>query len=76
MDRLKEKFVTLLTVTHPSEMYVIRGKLESEGIECFAQDELLDVSRVWSGVRLQILEGDLEKALEILRQNGYPDFKE
>ena len=36
----EEKFITVLTVTYGHEIAVIRGRLESEGITCFVQDEL------------------------------------
>ncbi|KAA6302398.1 MAG: hypothetical protein EZS26_001511 [Candidatus Ordinivivax streblomastigis] len=78
MDKSKEKLVTLLTFTYPSEMYVLRSRLESEGIACLAQDELtIQVNPLYSnalgGVKLQVLESDVERALEILREGGYMD---
>ncbi len=34
------KWITVLTFNLPQQMWVIRTRLEAEGIECFAQDEL------------------------------------
>jgi DNA-directed RNA polymerase subunit RPC12/RpoP len=71
-----EKFITLLTVTFPHEMAVIRGRLEAEGITCFAKDELtVQVHPFYSnaigGVKLQVLERDLHQAVEILKYAGH-----
>ncbi|MDR0811205.1 MAG: DUF2007 domain-containing protein [Paludibacter sp.] len=70
MDKSKEKLVTILTVNYPSDMYVIRAKLESEGIECFAKDEMtaqVFPTSAIGGVKLQVLESNAERALEILK---------
>ena len=37
---MTDTFVTLKTYTYPSEAYILRGKLETEGIVCFIKDEL------------------------------------
>jgi len=71
-----EKFITVLTVAFPHEMAVIRGRLESEGVTCFVQDELtVQVHPFYSnaigGVKLQVLERDLNQAVEILKETGY-----
>ena len=72
----KEKFVTVLTVTYPHEISVIRSRLESEGITCFIQDELtVQVNPFYSnaigGVKLQVLSRDLSQVTEILKEAGY-----
>ena len=71
-----EKFITVLTVTFPHEVAVIRGRLEAEGITCFVKDELtVQVNPFYSnaigGVKLQVLENDLKQAVEILKETGY-----
>ncbi len=71
-----EKFITVLTATYGSEVAVIRGRLESEGIICFVQDELtVQVNPFYSnaigGVKLQVRESDLEQTIEILKEAGY-----
>ena len=72
----EENFITVLTVTYAHEVAVIRGRLESEGITCFAQDELtVQVNPFYSnaigGVKLQVLSRDLNRAIEILKEVGY-----
>ena len=71
-----EKFITVLTVTFPYEVAVIRGRLEAEGITCFVKDELtVQVNPFYSnaigGVKLQVLESDLNQTVEILKETGY-----
>jgi hypothetical protein len=69
-------FVTIKTFTYPIDASIIRGKLESEGIECFIKDELtVQVDNFYSnaigGVKLQVREKDVEHAVEILKEGGY-----
>lgn len=71
-----ENFVTVKTFTYPHEVAIIRGRLESEGIECFVQDELtIQVNNFYSnalgGVKLQVREGDVPEAIKILKEGGY-----
>jgi ribosomal protein L37AE/L43A len=69
-------FVTVLTFTYPYEAAVIRGRLESEGIECFVRDEwTVQVQPFYShaigGVKLQVGKNDLPQTMEILKEAGY-----
>ncbi|MDD6210814.1 MAG: DUF2007 domain-containing protein [Bacteroidales bacterium] len=69
------KLVTIKTFTYPHELAIIRSKLESEGIYCFAQDELTAqvhpfYSNAIGGIKLQVREEDIEKAITILKENG------
>ena len=71
-----EKFITVLTTMFGSEIAVIRGRLESEGIICFVKDELTvqvnpHLSNAIGGVKLQVRESDLKQAIEILKETGY-----
>ncbi|HON51981.1 MAG TPA: DUF2007 domain-containing protein [Bacteroidales bacterium] len=65
------KWVTIQTFTYAHEAYIAQSKLESFGIETFLQDELTtQIIPVYSyatgGVKLQVHEQDVEKALKIL----------
>lgn len=71
-----DNFITVLTVTYPSELAIIRGRLELEGIECFVRDELTAqvnpfYSNAIGGIKLQVKESDLENAMIILKETGY-----
>ena len=66
-----QSLITIKTFTYPHEAYVIRGKLESEGIETFMRDEMtVQVHNFYSnavgGVKLQVREKDADHAREIL----------
>lgn len=81
-----DKWVTVLTTILPQQLWIIRGRLEAEGIECFIKDELTVqsynlYSNAVGGVKLQVLEKDRQRAVEILIELGYlkdepvrPDF--
>jgi len=69
-------FVTVLTRPYPQELYVIKSRLESDGIECFLKDELtVQSNNFWSnavgGVKLQVQEQDVKQAIELLKELGY-----
>ncbi|MDR2814047.1 MAG: DUF2007 domain-containing protein [Prevotellaceae bacterium] len=69
-------YITVFSFTYPSEVMIVRGRLESEGIECFVKDELtVQVNPFYSnaigGIKLQVKESDLEQAVKILKEVGY-----
>ncbi len=71
-----EDFVTIMTVTYPHEVAVIKARLESEGIDCYLKDEMSVqvynlASNAMGGVKLQVREKDREDALTILQEAGY-----
>ena len=75
IDIMDDKLITVLTVTYPHEFVVIRGRLESEGIECFVQDELIVqvnpfYSNALGGIKLQVRESDYSQAVEIIGQDA------
>lgn len=66
------KFVTVATFTYPQEAYVIKSRLEAEGIPVFLKNELTIqtdnfLSNAIGGVQLQISEYDLDNALPLLK---------
>ncbi len=69
-------FVTIATFYYPPETAVIKGKLESEGIECILRDELTVqvhhfLSNAIGGIKLQVRRKDVAKARQILKEAGY-----
>lgn len=68
---LGRRLVTIATFSQPAEAYVLKAKLETEGIWSFVADELT-VTTYWlysnaiGGVKLQVREQDVERALDIL----------
>ena len=65
-----EEWVTIAQFNNPSESYVLKSRLEAEGITCFLKDE--NISNILpmgslslGGVKLQVALRDGFKALEI-----------
>ena len=71
-----DTFITIATFSYPSELTVVKSKLESEGITCFVKDELTVqtyglYSNAIGGIKLQVLQQDAEKALTLLKAWGH-----
>jgi hypothetical protein len=69
------ELVTIISFTFPSELAVIKARLESEGIRCYTKDEFtVQVHNFYSnaigGIKLQVHESDEKRAVEILKKNG------
>lgn len=69
------KTVRIKSCIDSFEANIIKGKLENEGIECFLTNENLStllphhfMSEI-SGVQVLVDEENVEKALEILKEN-------
>jgi len=76
-----ETFITIATFQYPHQAYIIKAKLESEGIYVLLKDELTIqahnfLSNAIGGVKLQIKESDLDVALPILTKAGLIDNNE
>ncbi|HID57149.1 TPA: DUF2007 domain-containing protein [Candidatus Poribacteria bacterium] len=68
---MPEKLVTIATFDNPFKAHLVKSRLESSGIKCFLSDEfVVTVNRLYSnavgGVKLQVKESDLERAIELL----------
>ncbi len=66
-------FVTIKTFGFPGDAHLYKLSLEQEGIETFLKDELSIqsdqlLSPALGGVKLQVQEADVERALAILKQ--------
>ena len=69
-------YVTIASFTYPSDLYVIRSRLEAEGIDTYLKDEwIVNVHNFYSlavgGIKLQVSEADKEMAIAILKEEGY-----
>lgn len=70
-----DKMITVATFHLPQDAYIIRGRIESEGIFCYLKDELTVqsdniISNAIGGVKLQVHESDVQKVLPILEEAG------
>ncbi|MCB0749381.1 MAG: DUF2007 domain-containing protein [Ignavibacteriae bacterium] len=66
-------FITIKTFTDPNEANICKGRLESEGIKCFLNNEASIganplLQNAVGGYQLQCSENDAEKALKILEE--------
>lgn len=67
--------VTIWAFSYQHQMLIIRGRLEAEGIQTFAQDELtIQIDPLYSnalgGIKLMVNEQDVPRAIEILAESG------
>ncbi|MCP4366910.1 MAG: tetratricopeptide repeat protein [Deltaproteobacteria bacterium] len=65
------RLVTIASYSYPTEAYIVKGRLESEGIWSYVADaETVTVNWLYSnaigGVKLRVREADRKKAQEIL----------
>lgn len=71
-----DKIVEIARFTYPAEAQPLMALLRSEGIECYLRNEYstqvmagyVDVG----GARVEILESDVPRAMEIMQEGGYP----
>ncbi len=73
---MEEPLETVATFSYAHEMGLVRSKLESEGIECFVQDELTAQTYIFNavgGMKLQVRPEDAERARRIIREMGVFD---
>lgn len=70
---MKNKLYTIGSFEYVADVVIIKGKLESEGIQVFLKDEnVLNtdpmISNAIGGVKLQVFTEDKEKALAIYNE--------
>jgi hypothetical protein len=70
-----ENWTVVYAGAYPSEVYMAKNLLETEGIETFIKDELtsqvIGFSTALGGVKLMVHENDAPRALELLTAGGY-----
>ncbi len=65
------EFVTIAVFRLPHEYAVVKARMESEGIPCFAKDERTVLyTNVNGGIKLQVPDTDVEQAMDILTDAG------
>ena len=67
------KLVTVRTFSRSIDFEMVKSYLESFGIECFGQDEILnrDYANINGGVKLQVQAEQAEEAIKLLFDGGY-----
>jgi len=71
-----DNWKTAITLTYPHEAHIVKGYLESEGINSVVEDDLTaQVNNFYSnaigGVKVLINDVDYDKGIEILKKGGY-----
>ncbi len=69
---MNETFKTVAVFQYSSEAYIVKGRLESEGIKVFLFDDLtIDtdplVSNAIGGVKLKVLANQEQEAIDVLK---------
>lgn len=75
MEEVTDKMVQIATFPSEAEAGILQTYLEAEGIICYLRDELTNQIygsiSVMGGIKVDILEKDLPRALELMREGGY-----
>lgn len=74
MEDREEKMVEIARFVTPEEAHELESLLKSEGINCYVRNEyttqVMGLANM-GGVRVELLEGEVLRALEIMEVNGY-----
>lgn len=67
------QLITVCTFSDITEAYIVKGRLENEGVPCYIMDENVSVLRpslalALGGIKLQVEASQVEKALAILKE--------
>jgi hypothetical protein len=67
------KLITVRTFSNSMDFEMVKSYLESFGIECIGQDEIInrDYANVNGGVKLQVKAEQAEEAVKLLFDGGY-----
>jgi hypothetical protein len=73
-----DKIVVYQTFTDPNEAHIVKGLLDSYGIECFLSDEnIVTLNALYSnavgGVKLNVFEKDVDRIESILKSENAPN---
>ncbi|MCL4203612.1 MAG: DUF2007 domain-containing protein [Pirellulaceae bacterium] len=78
---MSAKLATVGTFSTSTEASIVRNHLEADGIRVFLADEAI-VGMAWhlgtavGGVKLQVAEGDVERALAVIESHGAASIAE
>lgn len=69
-----DELVNIRSFNSSTDFEMAKSYLESCGIECFGQDEIVNrayIANVNGGVKLQVRAGNAEEAVKLLLNGGY-----
>ncbi|MDR0536439.1 MAG: DUF2007 domain-containing protein [Tannerellaceae bacterium] len=78
MNLNEERIVEIARFTHPSAAQILVTILQSEGINCYLRNafssQILGGYADIGGSRLEVLESDSARAIEIAQDSGYGKY--
>ena len=71
---MEDKMIELMSFTKVSEAEMLANLLKSEGVNCYVRDAFM--SQIYhgadlGGAKVELLEKDLERAMEIMKDYNY-----
>ena len=70
-----DKMVEIARFQNQAEAFMLRSLLESEGIECYLKDEIINQMYGgfvdFGGIKVQIVEDQVPHAMDVMKANGY-----
>lgn len=75
-----DKMVEIVRFQNQAEAFMLRSLLESEGIECYLKDEIINQMYGgfvdFGGIKVQVMEDQVPHAMDVMQANGYELPKE
>ena len=75
-----DKMVDFARFQNQAEAFMLRSLLESEGIECYLKDEIINQMYGgfvdFGGIKVQVMEDQVPHAMDVMQANGYELPKE
>jgi len=75
-----DKMVEIARFQNQAEAFMLRSLLESEGIECYLKDEIINQMYGgfvdFGGIKIQVMEDQVPHAMDVMQANGYELPKE
>lgn len=71
---MEDKIVEIARFSKPEDAHILESLLKSEGIECYLRNEYTTqvlYPANMGGVRVELLESEVPRAMEIMEANGY-----
>ncbi|NDV45783.1 DUF2007 domain-containing protein [Paludibacter sp. 221] len=71
-----QELVTIKVFNFQNDLHLVKSYLESEGIKCFAKDELVNqvypmATNAMGGIKLQVPADQAEEAVRLLIEGGF-----
>ena len=71
------QLVTIAVFNASFNAHLVQGRLQADGLECYIQDEhSVQINPMYNvalgGIKLQVKDTDVQPAVAMLRQLGYP----